>query len=145
MTVGLQAKVGTVFGDATRFPLERFFMGGTQRGEQLRGYDELTITPSGFIPEGVNVPNNLRLGNAFLLLSAEYAVRFNDNLSVSLFGDAGNLWNNPQQINPARLFRGAGMGVTIVTPFGPLGLDYAYGFDKTEPGWKLHFKLGGGL
>ena len=28
--------------------------------------------------------------------------------------------------------------------FGPIGLDYAYGFDKTEPGWQLHFNLGGG-
>jgi outer membrane protein insertion porin family len=34
------------------------------------------------------------------------------------------------------------MGITIVTPFGPLGLDYAYGFDKVPPGWQLHFKFG---
>jgi outer membrane protein insertion porin family len=38
--------------------------------------------------------------------------------------------------------------VAMVTPLGPLGLDYAYGFDKLDvlgrrdPGWKLHFKLG---
>ena len=31
---------------------------------------------------------------------------------------------------------------------GPLGLDYAYGFDRVDangqpnPGWKLHFRLG---
>lgn len=145
MSLGLQTRAGALFGNATRFPLERFFMGGTMRGEQLRGYEELSITPSGYIPDNAAVSNNLRLGNAFLSLSAEYAIRFNDNLSLSFFGDAGNIWNNPQQINPTRLFRGAGAGVTIVTPFGPLGLDYAYGFDKTNPGFKLHFKLGGGF
>ena len=39
-------------------------------------------------------------------LTAEYAVRFNDNVSVSLFGDAGNLWRDPLEVNPTRLFRG---------------------------------------
>ena len=40
--------------------------------------------------------------------------------------------------------RGAGLGVQLVTPFGPIGLDYAYGFDKTRPGWQLHFRMGQG-
>ena len=35
--------------------------------------------------------------------------------------------------------------LTLVTPFGPLGLDYAYGFDKRPPGWQLHFKFGQGF
>jgi outer membrane protein insertion porin family len=139
--LGLQARVGTIFGDATRFPLERFFVGGTMRGEQLRGYDELEITPIGFVPRGGALATGQRVGDAFVTLSAEYAVRFNDNLSVSLFGDAGNIWSDPRHIDPTRLYRGAGIGVSIVTPFGPLGLDYAYGFDRDEPQWKLHFKL----
>jgi outer membrane protein insertion porin family len=141
-TIGLQTRVGTIFGDAAQFPLERFFMGGTMRGEQLRGYDELEITPIGFIPRGQpGVGSNQRLGNSFLMLSAEYAIRFNDNISVSVFGDAGNIWADARQIDLSRLYRGAGVGVTIVTPFGPLGLDYAYGFDRDNPGWKLHFKM----
>ena len=48
-------------------------------------------------------------------------------------------------MDPTRLLRGAGAGIMIVTPFGPLGLDYAYGFDKTRPGWQLHFKFGQGM
>ena len=43
------------------------------------------------------------------------------------------------------MLRGAGVGVMLVTPFGPLGLDYAYGFDKDVPGWQLHFKFGQGF
>lgn len=144
--LGMQARVGTVFGDASRFPFERFFLGGTQFGEPLRGYGESEITPSGFVPDGFGgFPSTRRVGNAFLTLTTEYAVRFNDNLSLSLFADAGNVWNDVNQIDPTRLFRGAGIGVTVVTPFGPLGLDYAYGFDKDEPGWQFHFKLGQGF
>jgi outer membrane protein insertion porin family len=146
MTVGLQARVGTVFGDATPFPFERFFMGGTQFGQALRGYDETEITPLGYIPRNATaIQSGQRLGDAFLTMTGEYAVRFTDNISVSAFADAGNVWNRVGDMDPSRLFRSAGVGVTIVTPFGPLGLDYAYGFDRTEPGWKFHFKLGQGF
>jgi outer membrane protein insertion porin family len=146
MTIGLQARLGTVFGDATPFPFERFFMGGTQFGQTLRGYDETEITPLGYIPRNATaIASGQRLGDAFLTLTGEYAVRFTDNISVSAFADAGNVWNRVGDMDPSRLFRSAGVGVTIVTPFGPLGLDYAYGFDRTEPGWKFHFKLGQGF
>jgi outer membrane protein insertion porin family len=42
LALGLQAHGGAVFGDADRFPLNRFFLGGTQYGQSLRGYDEST-------------------------------------------------------------------------------------------------------
>jgi outer membrane protein insertion porin family len=147
--IGLQARAGSVFGDAARFPFERFFMGGTQFGQQLRGYDETEITPFGYSSRRENdptyVPSQQRLGDAFLLLSAQYAVRFTDNISLSVFSDAGNVWSRASHIDPSRLFRSAGLGITLVTPFGPLGLDYAYGFDRAQPGWQFHFKLGQGF
>jgi outer membrane protein insertion porin family len=141
MALGLTADVGAIVGDAAGFPFERFWMGGVQFGETLRGYDETTITPMGYLPKGSGRLSD-RLGDAYVRLSAEYAVRFSDMLSVSLFGDAGNIWRDAQEINPTQLFRGAGIGVQIVTPFGPMGLDYAYGFDRAVPGWQLHFKFG---
>jgi outer membrane protein insertion porin family len=143
-SLGLSAEVGTLFGDAERFPFERYWMGGVQFGRPLRGYDETTITPRGYFRRGApGIGLEDRFGDAYLRLSAEYAVRFNDNISVSAFYDAGNIWRAPSQINPMRLARGAGLGVMLMTPFGPLGLDYAYGFDKDVPGWQLHFKMGG--
>ena len=144
-TLGLRARTGTLFGDATRFPLERFYVGGVQDGIQLRGYEEASITPQGYLPRGRGAGDRGRLGDAFLVMSAEYAVRLNDNISVQAFADAGNNWARAGHIDPTRLFRGAGLGVTLVTPFGPLGLDYAYGFDRPEPGWQFHFRLGPGF
>ena len=144
-TLGLNMEAGAIFGDASRFPFERYWMGGVQFGRPLRGYDETTVTPLGYISREADVPLDQRFGDAYLLLSAEYAMRMNDNISLGLFYDAGNVWANPSEINPTRLARGAGIGVTLVTPFGPLGLDYAYGFDKRPPGWQLHFKFGQGF
>ena len=149
MALGLTAEGGALFGDASRFPFERFWMGGVQFGRSLRGYEETTITPLGYVPRcsgGANCPTlETRFGDAFMRLSAEYAIRFNDNLSLSAFYDAGGVWREPAEINPARLLRGAGFGAMLVTPFGPLGLDWAYGFDKDRPGWQLHFKFGQGF
>lgn len=143
MTLGLNAQGGALFGDANRFPFERYLLGGVQFGEPLRGYEETTITPRGHVPRGVRgVSTRDRFGNAYLKLSAEYDVRFNDNLSLGVFYDAGGLWDHAREFDPSRLFRGAGVGVMLVTPFGPIGLDYAYGFDKAMPGWQLHFKFG---
>ncbi len=144
LALGLRARGGAILGDADRFPFDRFWLGGVQFGESLRGYEETTITPAGYFTRGSSQIADIdRLGNAFLSIGAEYAIRLNDNISVSTFYDAGNVWRNVQEVNPARLFRGAGVGVQLVTPFGPIGLDYAYGFDRAVPGWQLHFRMGG--
>src|SRR5690625_306545 len=144
--LGLTAEAGALFGDASRFPFERFWLGGVQFGKPLRGYDETTITPGGYFGrDDKSIGLRDRMGDAFLRLSAEYAVRLTDNISASLFYDAGNVWRRAVDINPTRLFRSAGIGVMLITPFGPIGLDYTYGFDRTNPGWKLHFKFGQGF
>jgi outer membrane protein insertion porin family len=143
--LGLSMRAGAIFGDASRFPFDRFWMGGVQFGQQLRGYDETSITPIGYFPEqSSGVGDAQRLGDAFVSITAEYAMRLNNMVSASTFFDAGNIWREPRDIDPTRLFRGAGVGLQIVTPFGPIGVDYAYGFDKTVPGWQLHFRMGPG-
>lgn len=142
--LGMGVRGGALFGDASGFPFESFWLGGVQFGEPLRGYDETSITPRGYFREGPvdGLSQVDRLGNAFLSATAEFKAVVNSNLGVSMFYDAGNLWRDPGDINTSRFFRGAGFGVQLVTPFGPIGLDYAYGFDKLTPGWQLHFKMG---
>jgi outer membrane translocation and assembly module TamA len=107
----------------------------------LRGYEESTITPFGFFERNAPISSSSRLGDAFLTVTGEFAVRFNDNISASIFSDVGNVWSDPAEFNPSRMFRSIGVGAMLVTPFGPIGLDYAYGFDRTPPGWKFHFKI----
>jgi outer membrane protein insertion porin family len=89
-----------------------------------------------------------RLGRAFFAMTGEVGARLSQIFYLSFFYDAGNLWAEPGQYNPTQLFRGAGIGLSVVSPFGPIGIDWAYGFDRTDslgrpdPGWKFHFKLG---
>jgi outer membrane protein insertion porin family len=142
--LGLKTKAGTVIGDVDRFPFDRFWLGGVQFGEPLRGYEETTITPLGYFARGsTEVTDIQRLGDAFMMVGMEYAIRLSDNISVSTFYEAGNVWRSIREVDPTRLRRGAGLGAQLVTPFGPIGIDYAYGFDKLVPGWQLHFRMGG--
>jgi len=149
LVLGLQAKSGFVFGDPGPFFRQLFTMGGTQFGIPLRGYDEFAITPQGFNPNAGNqsVPRSA-FGQSYFATTAEFGARFSQAVYASVFYDAGNVWSTSAGFNPTRLFRGAGIGVALVTPLGPIGLDYAYGFDRTDlagrpnPGWKLHFRIG---
>jgi outer membrane protein insertion porin family len=147
--LGFSARSGFVFGNSPFFD-QLFFMGGTQFGIPLRGYDEFSITPNGYDPNasssGASTAN--AFGKAYVSMTGEFGLRLSQMFYLNLFYDAGNLWARAAEFNPSRLFRGAGIGASVVSPLGPLGLDWAYGFDKTDifgrpaPGWKLHFKLG---
>jgi outer membrane protein insertion porin family len=143
--LGMTMRLGALQGNHDRFPFDGFWMGGVQFGQLLRGYDETTITPLGYFEDRAPGIRDIdRLGSAFFAMTTEFAVRVGGQMSASVFMDAGNVWRDAAEIDPTRLFRGAGIGVQLVTPFGPIGLDYAYGFDKTTPGWQLHFRLGPG-
>lgn len=148
--VGLSARAGAVFGNpGPFFSTQAFALGGTQYGEQLRGYDEFSITPSGFDPRGDNATASRgSFGNAFMVGTGEIGLRISQSLYLNTFFEGGNVWNKPREFDPTRLFRSFGFGVATLSPLGPLGVDVGYGFDKTDltgrpaPGWKLHFKLG---
>ena len=143
--LGMTMRMGALEGNSDPFPFDGFWMGGVQFGQQLRGYDETAITPLGFFEERSREIRDIdRLGSAFFAMTTEIAIRLGAMMSVSLFMDAGNVWRNAAEIDPTQLYKGAGIGVQLVTPFGPIGLDFAYGFDKTTPGWQLHFRLGPG-
>jgi len=148
--VGLSARAGAVFGDTGPFFYSQAFsVGGTQYGEPLRGYDEFSITPSGFNPNAdQSQASRSSFGNAFFVGTGELGLRVNQSLYVNTFFEGGNVWNKPREFDPTRLFRSFGFGAATLSPLGPLGVDIGYGFDKIDaqgrpaPGWKLHFKLG---
>jgi outer membrane protein insertion porin family len=150
IVTGLTTKMGALMGDPGPFFIyQQFSLGGVQYGEQLRGYEEFSITPRGYIGgTGQFDATQGSFGSAFFTTSAELGLRVSPQLYLSSFFDAGNIWNRPRDFNPTRLFRGAGVGAALVTPLGPLGLDLGYGFDRTDalgrpaPAWQVHFKFG---
>jgi outer membrane protein insertion porin family len=149
VVTGLSSRAGVLFGNAGPFYLQRFSLGGVQFGEPLRGYEEFSITPRGYAPGGGQFEAGLEsFGNAFFTTTAELGLRFGPQLYLNAFYDAGNIWARAQDFDPTRLFRGAGIGASLITPLGPLGLDLGYGFDRRDangrpaPKWQLHFRLG---
>jgi outer membrane protein insertion porin family len=148
LVTGLTARGGAIFGNTGPFYLQRFSLGGVQFGETLRGYEEFSITPQGYRPGTATQPGIESFGNAFFSTTAEVGLRFNQMVYLNLFYDAGNIWERPRDFDPTRLYRGAGIGASLVTPLGPLGLDLGYGFDRRDvfgnpaPAWQVHFRLG---
>ncbi len=147
LTFGLSFETGLILG-RNPFFTERYYVGGTQAGIQLRGYDEASVTPAGHIPDDAPFSDLDRVGESFFRTGVTFGIKLTSNIFTSAFLDAGNVWLDASQLNPTDLLVGAGIGASLVTPFGPLGLDYAYGFDRRDvlgrpnPGWQLHFKFG---
>ena len=150
LLLGLSARAGALFGNPGGFFIsQKFSLGGVQYGEPLRGYPEFSITPRGYDETSSQQARITSFGGAFYTNTVELGLRINQQLYLDAFYDAGNIYATPQDFNPTRLFRGAGVGASVVTPLGPLGLDWGYGFDRVDvrtglkkPAWQLHFKLG---
>ncbi|MEO6331342.1 MAG: outer membrane protein assembly factor BamA [Gemmatimonadaceae bacterium] len=150
LVTALSVRGGVLFGNpGPFFYSQSFALGGTQYGEQLRGYDEFSITPGGYDPTAESSSARREsFGNAYFTATAELGLRLSSALYVHAFAEGGNVWDRPREFNPTRLFRSVGFGGATLSPLGPLGIDLGYGLDKTdilgrrEPGWKLHFKLG---
>lgn len=148
-TLGLTAKSGFIMGDTGPFYTELYSMGGVQYGIPLRGYEEFAITPTGFDPQaGGSQARPESFGKAYAAFTVEAGARVSQAIYLNLFTDAGNVYRRAREYNPTRLFRSVGVGVAVISPLGPLGVDVGYGLDKTDlfgkpkPGWQLHFRLG---
>src|SRR5207248_10093813 len=85
--VGLSARAGAVFGNTGPFFYSQSFsVGGTQYGEPLRGYDEFSITPSGYNPNADQTQaNRASFGNAFFVGTGELGLRVNKSVYMSAF------------------------------------------------------------
>jgi outer membrane protein insertion porin family len=149
VVAGISTKAGALFGNPGPFFVYQQFALGVQYGEQLRGYEEFSITPRGYLlGTGFTEAQQESFGSAFFTSSAEVGLRVSQQLYLHSFFDVGNVWARPRDFNPTRLFRGAGVGAALITPLGPLGLDLGYGFDRIDnrgrraPAWEVHFKFG---
>ena len=147
--LGLTTKAGWIFGDAGPFFTDLYSMGGVQYGIPLRGYEEFSITPDGYDPfSSASRASPNAFGQSYAAFTTELGARMSQSLYVDMFFDAGNVYRTPSQFDPNRLYRGVGVGVALISPLGPIGIDLAYGIDRINiagqpaPGWKIHFKIG---
>ncbi|MGF1757998.1 autotransporter assembly complex protein TamA [Photobacterium sagamiensis] len=108
-------------------PSMRFFVGGDN---SLRGYNYESIAPR-------DDQGQLIGGQYMLTSSLEYQYRVYGDWWGAVFYDYGSAWiDNPHWLS------GTGVGVRWASPVGPIRLDFAWGLDREEDKFKIHFILG---
>ena len=131
-----------------------FFLGG---GESLRGHLQASVIPQDIAeqlaadknssdPNAVSTEKiGLRAGDFMINPKIELRIPLTDVFQTAIFLDTGNLWRDIRNVVPYRLRYSIGTGVRVMTPVGPLALDYGFKLDRRE--WEpdigaLHFSLG---
>ena len=135
-------------------PFETYYMGGDGMSGYSSSYANDVIGLRGY--ENGSIAGNFAgtRNNAYaysrLTLELRYPLMLETATSIYAlaFAEAGNAWTDVNRMNPFKLKTSAGVGVRILLPMiGLMGIDWAYGFKKTEFGQKIggsqfHFVLG---
>lgn len=123
----LRMRTGVVneYGDSSTVPIfERFFAGGSRT---IRGYEERKVGP---LDASTGDPVG---GESMVVGNIEYTVPVIEFIKIAAFFDVGNVWADLEDFGQGDYKSGAGMGLRIKTPIGPVNLDYGYPLND-EPG-----------
>ncbi len=123
----LRGRAGVVkpYGDSDKVPIfERFFAGGSRT---IRGYNERKVGPLD------SITNDPIGGEAMLVGNIEYTIPIIEIIKVAAFFDVGNVWARASDFGAGDFKSGAGFGLRVKTPIGPVNLDYGYPLND-EPG-----------
>lgn len=137
----LRAGLADTFDNTDELPIyERFFAGGA---DTIRGYRERKVGPIGSRDSEPLGGESLFVGNI------EYTKPLGKVLKFALFYDVGNVWGKYNDFLSGKLYSGAGVGLRVKTPLGPISIDYGYPLDK-EPGedkksGRVHFNMSRGF
>ncbi len=123
----LRGRVGIVeaYGDSDAVPIfERFFVGGART---IRGYNERRVGPIDPVTEDPIGGESMLVGNL------EYTIPLIEFIKLAAFFDTGNVWSKVRDLGTDEFKSGAGLGLRVKTPIGPINLDYGYPLND-EPG-----------
>ena len=83
------------------------------------------------------------IGGRYLAVgSLEIEKALSRTWGLAAFYDVGNAFDDVIRIE---LKQGAGLGIRLYTPLGPIRLDLAYQIGESNPQVRLHFSIGFGL
>ncbi len=140
-TIGLNAEVGygKGLGDR-RYPVFKNFYGGGLGS--VRGFDQGSLGP-------VDVIGSYIGGTRKVNVNSEFYVPLpgtGNDRTLRLFGylDAGNVWGEDEKVDFSTLRASAGIGLSWISPVGPLKLSYGNPFRKepTDRIQKFQFQIG---
>ncbi|MEM1113028.1 MAG: autotransporter assembly complex family protein [Pseudomonadota bacterium] len=117
-------------------PSLSFFAGGNH---SIRGYDYQTLGPEIEVATAGGETRTLTVGGDRLAVgSVEYQYYLRPDWRLALFVDGGNAFDGSDFEAEA----GAGFGLHLISPVGPLRLDLAKSVTETDRGWRIHLNLG---
>ena len=139
---------GDGFGDLEGLPFyQRFYAGGigSVRGfepNSLGGNYDLTLDGSDR-PRGGDV----KIATTAAILLPVPFIEDSSNIRISLFVDAGNVFEGVDNVELGDLRSAAGVGVSWITPVGPLSFSFAQpiGYTSTDKTQSFQFSLGAGF
>ncbi len=112
------------YGDSYKVPIfERYFAGGAR---SIRGYNERRVGPLDPNTEDAVGGETMMVGNV------EYTVPLVEIIKVAVFYDVGNVWSKASDYGKGGFKSGAGAGLRVKTPIGPINLDYGYPLNKED-------------
>jgi outer membrane protein assembly complex protein YaeT len=115
---------------------ERFYLGGP---DNVRGWVRHSLSPRS--ADDVSVG-----GNFSFFFSAEVRRNIFGPITLAGFLDAGNVWQNERTWKAFNLYPSAGLGLLIISPLGPLRLDYAHQIRSNpfndKQAWAIDLSLG---
>ena len=112
--------VGNGYGGKELPASERFFLGGATT---IRGFEFRDIGPQDANGDPLG-------GTSFLQFNLEVGRSLGRILRLVAFFDAGNVYNPGNQFDFGDLRRSAGVGFRLITPVGPIRLDYGFKLDR---------------
>jgi outer membrane protein insertion porin family len=134
LTGFVRARMGVANGYAGKGlpPSERFFLGGVTT---VRGFDFRELGPK-------DRDGNPLGGKSFVQFNLEVGYTIARLLRLVAFFDAGNVYTSQFDLGTVR--PSAGFGIRLVTPVGPIRLDYGFKLDRRsgETIGELGFLLG---
>ena len=118
----IRGGIADSYGNSQHVPIyERYFAGGANT---IRGYRERRVGPR---DPGNQDPVG---GEAYWIANAEETFPIYPNLiKGALFFDIGNVFETIEDFGQGGTFSGAGVGLRIKTPIGPVKLDMGYPLD----------------
>ncbi|WP_232023368.1 outer membrane protein assembly factor BamA [Thiomicrorhabdus aquaedulcis] len=147
LTLNLRAGIayGEAYGDTEELPFyERFYAGGigSVRGFEPNSLGDLyDLTANGSDrPRG----GSTRVISTAALVFPMPLIEDSSNLRLSVFFDAGNVFNTFDQIDLGELRSSVGLGFSWITPVGPLSFSFAQpvAYEKSDDTQTFQFNLG---
>jgi len=142
-TFGINAELGWGKGLGGRpYPIFKNFYGGGLGGGTVRGFEQNSLGPPDVT--GAFIGGNRRVNiNAELYLPVP-GTGNDRTLRLFTYFDAGNVWGEPEKIRFGDLRSSAGVGLSWVSPVGPLKISYGTPINKRPQDriQRLQFQIG---